>query len=390
MRTRGFRRERSGFGCVSVLFLLGAVLALAGYVLVQVRLGNVPQFARTARSLPTLALTPTPTLSLETFLQRAEEAEQRGDYRTALEFYDRASRRRPNDVELHQRAARLLVFLGQPQKAEQRARRALEIDPSHFPSKAVLCMALDWQKRIAEAVAICRSVVETNPNYARGYAYLAEALADAGDFEAARQAAQTAVELAPNDVDVLRNLGYVYDVFGRYDLALYHYRRALEQNPNLPHVLNAIGRIHFVRGRSADAVSTFRRVLEIDPQNVEAHYRLGVVFQTLGEFGQARVALDKAIELDPTFVRALTQRGSLNFQTRNYFGSVEDYERAIQAAQLTGEKLTAIDYVNLGFAYRWIQQCDKAISAWDTASALAPNDETVQNYVRAGYLQCGR
>lgn len=155
-------------------------------------------------------------------------------------------------------------------------------------------------------------------------------------------------------------------------------------------MLNAIGRIHFVRGRSADAVSTFRRVLEIDPQNVEAHYRLGVVFQTLGEFGQARVALDKAIELDPTFVRALTQRGSLNFQTRNYFGSVEDYERAIQAAQLTGEKLTAIDYVNLGFAYRWIQQCDKAISAWDTASALAPNDETVQNYVRAGYRQCGR
>ncbi|MDW8292582.1 MAG: tetratricopeptide repeat protein [Anaerolineae bacterium] len=389
MRSRAYRRERSGLGCLSTLFLLGAALTVGGYVLVQVRLGNVPQLGRGMRT-PTPVITPTPTLSLETFIQRAEEAEQQGDYRTAVEYYDRASRRRPNDPDLHRRAARLLVFLGQPQKAEQRARRALEIDPNHLPSKAVLCMALDWQKRVAEAIALCRSVVEADPNSARGHAYLAEALADAGDFEAARRAAQRAVELAPTDVDVLRNLGYVYEMFGRYDIALYHYRRALEQNPNLPHVLNAIGRIHFAQGRSADAVSTFRRVLTIDPQNAEAYYRLGVVYQTIGEFGQARTALDKAIELNPTFVRALAQRGSLNLQRNNFFGSVEDYERAIQAARLTGEKLSAIDYVNLGFAYRWTQRCDKAISAWDTASALAPSDETIQRFVRIGYQQCSR
>ncbi|MDW8396263.1 MAG: tetratricopeptide repeat protein [Anaerolineae bacterium] len=384
-----YRRREGGCGCAGFLLALGLALIGIGYGLVQVRLGNLPQpFTPNRTSTP--RPTPTPTLSVESFVRLAEEAEAKGDFRTAIEYFDRASRRQTNDPALHVRAARLMVFINQPQRAEQRARRALEIAPEHLPAKAVLCMALDWQKRVAEALELCQAVVNADPNYATGHAYLAEALADAGNFAAARQAAQRALELEPTNVDALRNMGYVHEVFGRYDTALYYYQRALEMQPNLPHVLNAMGRLYFVTGRSRSAVSALRRAIEIDAQNAEAYYRLGVIYQTLGEFGQARVALDKAIELDPLQVRALTQRGSLNFQTRNYFGSVEDYTRAISVSQALGVSLTPVDYINLGFAYRWIQQCDKAIEAWNTASAMAPTDETVQSYVRSGYRQCGR
>lgn len=384
-----YRQQGGGCGCAGFLLAVSLLLIVGGYVLVQVRLGNVPQLFAPERT-PTPRPSPTPTLSVESFIQLAEEAEARGDFRAAIEHFDRASRRQTNNPDLHVRTARLLVFVNQPQRAEQRARRALEIAPDYLPAKAVLCMALDWQRRVSEALELCQAVVNADPNYAIGHAYLAEALADAGNFTAARQAAQRALELEPNNVDALRNMGYVHEVFGRYDTALYYYQRALEVQPNLPHVLNAAGRVYFVTGRSRNAVLAHRRTIEIDPQNAEAYYRLGVIYQTLSEFGQARVALDKAIELDPMHVRALTQRGSLNIQTRNFFGAVEDYTRAISASQVQGVSLTAIDYINLGFAYRWTQQCDKAIEAWDTASALAPTDETVQGYVRAGYRQCGR
>ncbi len=325
---------------------------------------------------------------MDSFIRAAEEAAAQGDYRTAIDAYDRASRRRPNDPDLHRRAARLLVFIGQPERAEQRVRKALEIDPNHLPSRAVLCMALDWQKRIAEAIAECQAVVAADPNYATGYAYLAEALADSGDFNAARTAAQTAVDLEPNNPDALRNLGYVYDVFGQYDMARYHYERTLARDPNMPHVLSAIGRIFYVTGRTADAIKLFERVIEMDPQHAEAYQQLGMVYRFIGERQKARQALDKAIELEPTRVRALTERALLNFQVRNYFGAVEDYTRALTVTQQSGASLSAIDYLYYGFAYRWIQECDNARAMWTKSLELAPGDQEIRANVEAGLAAC--
>ncbi|PJF46760.1 MAG: tetratricopeptide repeat protein [Chloroflexi bacterium] len=380
-------RQRSGNGCAWLVLWSIVILVAGGYLLVQVRLNDGVQLGRDART-PTPALTPTPTRSVDSLIRAAEEAAARGDYRAAIDAYDRASRRRPNDPDLHRRAARLMVFIGQPEKAEQRIRRALEIDPNHLPSRAVLCMALDWQKRIAEAVAECQAVVAADPNYATGHAYLAEALADSGDFNAARSAAQRAVDLEPNNPDALRNLGYVYDVFGRYDIARYHYERALEREPNMPHVLSAIGRIFYVTGRTADAIRTFQRIIEIDPQHAEAYQQLGMVYRFIGERQKAREALDKAIELEPTRLRALTERALLNFQVRNYFGAVEDYTRALTLTQQSGTSLSAIDYLYYGFAYRWIQECDNARAMWAKSLELAPGDQEIRANVEAGLAAC--
>lgn len=383
------RRRRSFSGLVwAALFAIAALIA-GGYLLVQTRLGNGIQLGRNLTT-PTPSLTVTPTRGVDDFIRLAEEATTRGDYRAAVDNYERAGRRRPNDPDLLRRAARLLVFLGQPDKAEQRARKALEIDPNHLPSRAVLCMAIEWQKRIAEAVAECQAVVAADPNYATGQAYLAEALADSGDFNAARAAAQTAVDLEPDNVDALRNLGYVYDVFGQYDTARFHYERALQRSPNLPHVLNAIGRIYYVTGQSANAIKTFQRVIEMDPQNAEAYYQMGTVYQIIGEFGQARKALDSAVELDPLRLKAWTRRGEVNFQQRNYFGSVEDYTQAITVSQQISQSLTATDYINFGFALQWIQECDRAVVMWQKAIELAPDREDVKENIPVGLKRCGK
>lgn len=383
------RRRNGGSGIAWAALFTVAALIVGGYVLVQIRLGNAPSLGRNVRT-PTPVLTPTPTRSLEDFIRAAEEATVQGNYRAAIEAYDRASRRRPNDPDLHRRAARLLVYIGQPEKAEQRVRRALEIDPNHLPSRAVLCLAMEWQKRLDEAVAECQAVLAADPNYATAHAYLAEALADKGDFNAALAAAQTAVNLEPDNIDALRNLGYVYDVFGRYDAARYHYEQALARSPNLPHVLSAMGRIYFVTGQTSRAIEVFRRIIEMDAQHAEAYQQLGMVYRFIGERQKAREALDRAIELEPTRVRALTERALLNFQTRNYFGSVEDYTRALTTTQQLGTALSAIDYLYYGFAYRWIQECDKARAMWAKAIELAPTDEEIRGNVEAGLAACGR
>lgn len=360
-----------------------------GYLLVQIRLGNLG--LRRSNTLAATALpSATPTRSLEDFARQAEEAIARGDYRAAIRHYESLGRRRPNDPDPYWRAARLMVFIGNAPKAEQHVRRALSASPGHIPSRAVQCMAVEWQGRVEEAIELCQSVVDDAPDYAPAHAYLAEAYASAGNFQAARIHAQRAMELDSNHPDVVRNMGYVFEMMGRNETAISYYRQVLERWPNMPHVMLALGRLYFATGQSAQAVRTLQQLTETDPENADAYHQLGVIFQTLGEFGQARMALDRAIEINGQHVRALAQRGSLNFQTRNYFGSVEDYTRAISASQVTGVAVKPIDYVNLGFAYRWIQDCTRAQEAWNIALALAPTDEMVQRYVRIGYNQCAQ
>jgi len=383
------RRKRGGGGAFwTTLFLIAALVA-GGYLLVQTRLGNGIQLGRNVRT-PTPAPQATPTRSVNDFVRLADEATARGDYRAAIDYLDKAARRRPNDPDLHRQAARLLVFIGQPAEAEKRARKALEIEPNHLPSRAVLCMAMEWQKRIAEAVTECQAVVEADPAYATGHAYLAEALADQGNFEAARAAAQTAVDLEPDNPDALRNLGYAYDVFGQYDTALYHYQRALERNPNMPHVLTAIGRIFYVTGQTSNAIKTLDRVVAMDPQNADAYFQMAAVYQFIGEFDKASEALDKVIEFDPTRIKGWTRRGEVKFQKRNFFGAVEDYSQAITLSQTISESLTGIDYQNYGFALQWIQECDKAIEMWNKALELEPENEVIRGNVDVGLRRCGR
>jgi tetratricopeptide (TPR) repeat protein len=222
------------------------------------------------------------------------------------------------------------------------------------------------------------------------FAYLAEVQTDNGDTGGGRASALHALELDPKNEDAMRNLAYTYEQVGSYSDAIYYYEETLKLNPNMPHVLIAIGRCYIVLGQVPKSILYYKRAIEADPQNAEAYDRLGGAYAAIGEFDQARIALDQAIELDPMRVTAHTRRGSLNFQTRRYEASVVDYTRAVTTSQLVSATLTAVDYINYGFALQLTGDCAKAIEIFNNAGALAPTDEEIQEKVNVGLKRCSR
>lgn len=381
------RRRNRGSGIAWLVLFLAGVALLGGYAVVQERLGRgVRLGGADAPPLPTV----TPTRAVEDFVALARQAYEQGNYRSAISFYEQAARRRPNDARLYAEPARLMVFLGQAPKAEQRARRALEIDPSSVLARAVLCMALDWQGRVNEALTECRAAVEMDPNSSIARAYLSEALTDSGNFAAARDEARRALELDPRNADAMRNLGYSYEIAGDYSQAIYYYEETLKLNPNMPHVLIAIGRSYTILGQPPRSILYYKRVIDLDPQHAEAYDRMGGAYLAIGEHDLARAALNKAIELDPMRLTAFTRRGLLNFQQRRYESAVDDYVRAITTSQIISGTITAADYLYLGFAYQWTDRCDEAVQAWNQALARAPGDESIARNVAVGMRRCGR
>ena len=67
-----------------------------------------------------------------------------------------------------------------PAEAEPLARRAVELDSESAESQAILGITLDWNSKITEAIGACLAATELAPDYALGYACLAEAYGDQG------------------------------------------------------------------------------------------------------------------------------------------------------------------------------------------------------------------
>lgn len=373
------------------LMLVGVGL-IAAYFLVQQRLGNNSLNVAVARATPLPSVTP--TRSVEDFADAAYAAYFRGEYRKAIDLYDQALRRKPNDPVLSFRLARLLILTGQAARAEQRLQRVLQTYPNDVDLRAVNCMAIEWQGRISQALKECQAAVASDPSSPIANAYLAEAQADNGDFRNARASAQKAIDLSrPNSdarIDALRNMGYVRELEGQYNEALYYYGQALEIGPQLVHIIIAIGRTYVSSGNATRAIEYYERAIKLDKDSAEAHERIGTAYIAIGEFGKARVSLEQATKLDPNRHTAWNRLGVVNFQGRRYEDTIANITRAISITEQSNQKIGANDYIYLGFAYQLMNNCPRAVDAFNKAAEVAPNEASIQSLVSNGLRKCAK
>ena len=366
-----------------MVIVLAAVVGI-GWLLLQVRLGSGPSFSsRAPTPRPTVVVTP--TRSVDEFMRAASEAESNGDYRSAITALDQASRRRPSDVSLHSRIARLYVMLDDSAQGELRARKAISIDPSFGDAHAVLCAALDRQKRYEEAEVECELAVQLSPELAYAHVASAELAVDRSEFEAAQKFIDRALELNPQDTDAMRASGYLRYVQNDFDAALDIWQRALAINPNLPVVLVDVAKIYItwswaganaktIYANADAAIDALRRTVAIDDKNAEAYERLGEAYRIRGEFGKAAVVFDKAVELAPGRSTAYTRRGVLRFQQYAFLQAIDDFTMAMTLTAKISTTLSATDYTFLGYSQQLAGRCDDARATMNSALSVYPND----------------
>jgi tetratricopeptide (TPR) repeat protein len=87
-------------------------------------------------------------------------------------------------------------------------RRRVESDPASF---AFAVLAEEYRKagRIDDAIATCRAGLDRHPSYHSARATLGRALAERGDFEAAREAFEAVLRAAPDHLAAQRGLAEV-------------------------------------------------------------------------------------------------------------------------------------------------------------------------------------
>jgi serine/threonine-protein kinase len=266
--------------------------------------------------------------------------------------------------------------------------------------------------------------VQTDPNFALGYAQLGEAYRlkyqvsqDPHWLQEAQTRCQKAAELDNRIPAVFVTLAQIHDLLGKHDLALQEFHHALDLDPKNAAALGGLARSYEGSGRIADAEKTFldaaalrpdgafydrqskyqqaiaayQQALQITPDNAEVYSNLASAYIDDGsqQFrAAAEQALKKSIALNPSD-SAYANLGLLYYQEKRFQEAATATE---QALRISGNNYLV--WNNLMLAYEALNQKDKAATTRRKAEALAeqavalkPGDALAQSTLATFYAQ---
>jgi tetratricopeptide (TPR) repeat protein len=184
------------------------------------------------------------------------------------------------------------------------------------------------EARLMEAEAVCRQILEAQPNMPEAEHLLGVIAHQNGKLGEAIEHVQRATKLAPQVALFHANLGEMLRLAGRPKLAAEEARRALEIEPQMPAALSNLGVALYELKDYEGAVSAQSKAIAAAPNFAEAHGNLGNARHAMRKFDEAIAAYRRAIELKPDYADGWANYGT----TLHHCGSFDEGVAALRRA----------------------------------------------------------
>ena len=345
---RDYRPRRRGgwLGKLWPLFIL--------FVVAVVLFEMQPNWLAPRQTLPT----PTPTLSIVTFLADAQASLSRGDYGAAIAAYTQVARLQPENPEPLVIVSQLHMINQDIAAAHETASRAVTVAPQDAAALTALARAEDWLGNFEDALSHALDAYEIDPNNVETLAVLGEIYTDVGGTDTAREYIDQALALDPQNILAIRNDAYLFERLGKYEEALAALDRALAIQPQRPDLYMEKARIYRVGlADYANALVAYRAAVDANKTAVTLD-ALGEGLYNAGDYLQAVRTLRQALELDPDYGPALVHMGMALYSRRNYEDAAVSLERGLAIIGDAREEhyFTA----GLSYIYKEPRECDLA------------------------------
>mgnify|MGYP002713184279 CR=1 FL=1 len=338
--------------------------------------------------------TPTPTRAPESFVTEAETFFNDGKLLQAISAYEDAIRSNPDDPNSYIEMARVQVFIGYYEEAQESAEKALLLNPNNSMAHAVRGWALDFTGDYLAAEAAVKRALELDPNNALAHAYYAEILADSflsgsgalDGIELAAEESRVALSLAPDMMESHRARAYVLEVTGNYEEAIQQYEAAININPNIPDLHLSLGRNYRALGVYDKAVEEFTRANALNPADPLPDLYISRTYATVGEYAKAVQYGEQAIKDDPTSASLHGNLGVMynhNYQWPEsaqelalaiYGGNLGD-DQNIEALPLENTTRSSEYYFTYALVLARLNKCGEALQIAQQIIGTIPSNE---------------
>ena len=303
------------------------------------------------------------------------ELDMHSDFHQTLKMLRATHLESPQELELHQRVAELLIAHEKYSESVEELSKAANLDPGRADLEFDLALAQFRAGRLDDAAASAQKCKELGDN-----ADLEDLIGDIqearGDNLAAVKGYEAAVELAPNEEKYRLSLAVELIRHSSFEPAKVVLKQGEELHPESWRIQLALGMVEHFGGTDEDATKYLLRAAELAPEPQ-------VVLQYLGD-----IQLDRAPP-DPAAVAKLCAYSDAQPKDGNiqYFcGAVlfrRDYVSGDKshAAEILEHlhasvgllpKDDASPHCQLGKAYRWLERWPEALRESESCARLDP------------------
>ena len=162
-----------------------------------------------------------------------------------------------------------------------------------------IAIRLQQCDQLAEADAVYRQILATDPNHPRALHYagvLAHQLHRSAEGIAL---IERSLALAPDRADWHNNLGIVLQECGRLEEAIEAYHRAIALDPNHANTYSNLGVLLRATGKPVEAEDAYRTAIRLNPGHADAYTNLGVLLNGLKRTDESVACFCRAITLRP-------------------------------------------------------------------------------------------
>lgn len=320
-------------------------------------------------------------------------------------------------LESNQDNSRLYVALGNLQRKQRdfpaaidAYRRSVELMPQNLASQIALNQLLFQNNQIEETISSCQNALEFHPDEFQLHFMLGKTYAKHQQWELAIASHQKASELNGNSSAIIHvHLGDAFTKLNRQADALASYQNGINAQPNSLHGYIGLGNHHRQLGEWSKAATNYHQAIRLNCQNIGVYLALGHCLKEQGKINEAIIAYQDAINLHPEHSDVYIHLGNCHRQQRNLELAASNYQQAMeldpknaeicftlgQVSREQGNEELAVSYyqkaVNLnhpnsfgiykiiGDALSAINQIQPAISAYESAIKIQPNNPMIKD-----------
>ncbi len=218
---------------------------------------------------------------------------------------------------------------GRLAEAEAIYREILSSQPDHFDALQLLATIAGQQNKMTEAIELFYRALKINPEHPASLNNCGNALQMLKRYDEALLSYDKSIAVQPDNADTWCNRGMVFQALKRYEEALESYERAIALRPGYTLAYNNRSYTLLELKRYEEAVLSYDRTIALNANYPEPHYNRGNALLELKRYEEAILSYDRAIKIKPDYAEAYGNRGNALKELKRLEDAVLSYERAI-------------------------------------------------------------